>query len=134
MYILEEWHTDSGVFRPPLVDGRFILLNGGVTVFLRNRIEEGKQTTIAAYGVYALKANQFSYRYEEPSVFTQTTSGITVSNRPFWEGMRSFQATRDGESIRLSAGTGEEFVITKTDLRYSQKGKLQRVWRRIVSQ
>jgi hypothetical protein len=27
-YILEEWHTDFGVFRPPQVEGRVAFLNG----------------------------------------------------------------------------------------------------------
>ena len=133
VYVLEEWHTDTGVFRPPQVDGRFILLNGTVVVFLRNRIDEAKQVTVAAYGSYVLKASEFSYRYDEPSVFTQTSSGIVVSNRPFWEGMRSFVATRDGDNVRLVSQTAEEFLFTPRGLQYSQKGKVQRVWRRITS-
>jgi hypothetical protein len=133
IYILEEWHTDTGVFRPPQVEGRFILLNGAVVVFLRNRIQEAHQTTIAAYGSYVLKANEFSYRYEEPSVFTQTSSGITVSHKLFWEGMRSFSASHEGETVRLRSATGEEFLFSPAGLKYSQKGKVQRVWRRIPS-
>jgi hypothetical protein len=113
IYILEEWHTDTGVFRPPQVDGRFIVLNGAVVVFLRNRIQEANQTTTAAYGSYALKANEFSYRYEEPSVFIQTSSGITVSHKLFWEGMRSFSATRDGETVRLRSATGRSSCSLK---------------------
>ena len=27
VYALEEWHTESGVFRPPQIDGRFSMLN-----------------------------------------------------------------------------------------------------------
>lgn len=131
IYVLEEWHTDAGVFRPPQVDGRFALLNGAVVVFLRNRIQETNQTTIVAYGTYTLKANEFAYGYEEPSVFNQTSSGITVSHKRFWEGMRPFSASRDAEAVRLSSATGEEFLFSRAGLKYSQKGKVQRIWRRI---
>jgi hypothetical protein len=33
-YILEEWHTDAGVFRPPQVEGRVVFLNGAVVTIL----------------------------------------------------------------------------------------------------
>ena len=28
VYILEEWNTDAGAFRPPKVDGRLVFYNG----------------------------------------------------------------------------------------------------------
>src|SRR5438552_2206543 len=40
VYALEEWQTESGVFRPPQVEGRGTLLNGTITVILHNRINE----------------------------------------------------------------------------------------------
>jgi hypothetical protein len=36
-YILEEWHTDTGVFRPPQVEGRVVFLNGAVVTILIDR-------------------------------------------------------------------------------------------------
>jgi hypothetical protein len=30
VYALDEWHIDGKVFRPPQVDGRFVLNNGAV--------------------------------------------------------------------------------------------------------
>ena len=133
MYALEEWHTDTGVVRPPQVDGRFIALNGAVVVILHNRMQEANQTTTASYGSYVLNATGFAYRYEEPSVFTQTSSGITVSHKAPWEGMRSFAVSRDGETVILRSATGEEFVFSREGVKYAQKGKILRVWRRIPS-
>lgn len=133
MYALEEWHTDTGVFRPPQVEGRFTVLHGAVVVVLHNRIQEANQTTNASYGSYVLNAQEFAYRYEEPSVFTQTSAGITVSHKPFWEGMRSFSVSREGETVRLLSTTGEEFLFSREGMKYAQKGKVLRVWRRIPS-
>ena len=76
VYALEEWHTESGVFRPPQVEGRGVLLNGTITVILHNRMKESPQTTIASYGTYILTPTEFSYRYTEASVFTITPSSI----------------------------------------------------------
>jgi hypothetical protein len=131
IYAIEEWHTDAGVFRPPQVDGRFILLNGAVAIILHNRIQEAKQTTTASYGSYVLSATEFSYRYEEPSVFTQTSSEITVSHKAPWEGMRSFSVSRDGDTVLLRSATEQEFLFSRAGLKYSEKGKVLRVWRRI---
>lgn len=133
IYALEEWHTDTGVFRPPQVDGRFVALNGAVVVVLHNRIQRSNQTTTASYGSYVLKPTEFSYRYEEPSVFTQTSAGVTVSHKAPWEGMRSFSASRDGEAVRFRSASGEEFLFSQEGLKYSEKGKVLRVWRRISS-
>jgi hypothetical protein len=133
MYALEEWHTDTGVFRPPQVEGRFTALHGAVVLVLHNRISEANQTTNASYGSYVLNAKEFAYRYEAPSVFTQTSTGITVSHKPFWEGLRSFAVSRDGEAVLLRSATGEEFLFSREGLKYSQQGKVLRVWRRLPS-
>jgi hypothetical protein len=133
IYVLEAWHTDAGVFRPPQVEGRFILLNGAVITVLHNRIQESNQTTLASYGSYVLNLTEFSYRYDKPSVFTQTSSGIAVSHKAPWEGMRSFAVSRDGETVRLRSATEEEFLFSRDGVKYSQSGKLLRVWRRIPS-
>jgi hypothetical protein len=133
VYALQEWHIDNGVFHPPQVEGRFTLLNGAVVAVIHNRIEEANRKTIVSYGNYVLTAKEFSYRYEDAAVFTQTSSGITVSNKPFWEGMRSFDVSREGETVRFLSATGEEFLFSREGIKYSQKGKVLRVWRRIQS-
>jgi hypothetical protein len=134
MYALQEWHTSGGVFRPPQVEGRFVLLNGALVLVLHNRIQKANQTTVASYGSFVLAATQFSYRYEETSTFTQTPSGITVSPKAPWEGMRSFSASREGDVVRLRAGNGQqEFLFTAEGLTYSENGKVLRVWRRVTS-
>jgi hypothetical protein len=109
------------------------LLNGAVVTVLHNRIQESNQTTLASYGSYVLSSTEFSYRYDEPSVFTETSSGITVSRKAPWEGMRVFSASHDGETVRLRSATGEEFLFNRAGLNYSQKGTVLRVWRRIPS-
>jgi hypothetical protein len=140
VYSLEEWHTESGVFRPPQLEGRSVLLNGTIVVILHNRMQESPRTTIASYGIYVLDAKEFSYRYVEPSVFTQTRSDIAVSHKPPWEGMRSFTVSREGDTVRLrSKGGQQEFLSTPEGVTYSdgQSGGTfvgKRVYRRILSE
>ncbi len=131
VYALEEWHTDSGVFRPPQVDGRFAVINGGITLVLHNRIQEASPTTVAAWGNYRLDKGTFHYGYLDWSVFAQPASGITVSRKLPWEGMRTFAASREGDALRLSAESGDEMLFSAEGIRFSQKGKLLRVWRRL---
>ena len=45
VYILEEWNTDAGAFRPPKVDGRLVFFNGNVVFTTRNAISDTSQIT-----------------------------------------------------------------------------------------
>src|SRR6516162_9342690 len=131
-YILEEWHTDTGVFRPPQVEGRVVFLNGAVVTILIDKMREERQVTVAEFGVYELREGSFSYRYDNASTFTQTTSTITVSHTLPREGMRDFDVTHEGATVRLRSRSAEqaEFLINAEGIKYSIGGKLLRVWRR----
>jgi hypothetical protein len=135
-YILEEWHIDDGVFRKPQADGRFVILNGAVVTNLINKIQEDRQITAVLFGVYQLSAGSFSYRYDNTLIFTQTESTITVSHRLPWEGMRDFDIIQEGASVRLRSRSSEgaDFMFSAEGLRYSEGGKLLRVWRRSILQ
>ncbi len=132
VYSLQEWHIPSGVFRPPQVEGRFVLLNGAVVLITQDRSQEGRQRTVASYGSYILSADRFAYRYEDQSIFTETAAGISVLRRMPWEGRRSFDASREGEAVRLRAcGGPQEFRFQTAGLTYSAEN-IVRIWRRVT--
>jgi hypothetical protein len=135
-YILEEWHIDENVFRPPQVEGRVVFLNGAVVSTLINKTQEDRQITVALFGVYQLSAESFSYRYDNSSIFIQTGSTITVSHRPPFEGMRDFDIAREGATVRLRSRSSEraDFIFDAEGQRYLEGGKLLRTWRRSMSQ
>jgi hypothetical protein len=135
-YILEEWHDADRVFRPPQVEGRFVLLNGAVVTILINKMREERQTTGTLFGIYELSAGSFSYRYDNASVFTKTESAINVSHDLPWEGMRDFDITQEGTTVRLRSRSAEraEFSFNVDGIRYSEGEKLLRVWRRLKLQ
>ena len=133
VYALEEWQTESGVFRPPQVDSRFSMLNGTIIVILHNRMKESPQTTVAASGIYVLTAREFSYKYPDRSIFTINPDSITVSHKPAWEGMRTFDVTWEGDNLRLRSQSGQqEWFFTPEGETYSETNGntfLKRVWR-----
>jgi hypothetical protein len=77
-YILEEWHGEDRVFRPPQVEGRVVFCNGAVVTILINKMHEEPLITFIAFGGYELSAGPFSYRYDNASIFTQTESAINL--------------------------------------------------------
>jgi hypothetical protein len=129
VYTLEEWHSEGQVLRPPQVDGRFVLMNGTVTTVLLNDSQESNRTSNAQFGKYVLDETNFSYGYDIRSSFTQTPSTITVSRIPSIAGMRRFAVSVEGNTVHFKSGQ-QEFVFTPEGLRYSENGKLLRVWRR----
>lgn len=140
IYSLEEWHTSSGVFRPPQVEGRATLQNGTIIFIIHDRMKESPQTTIATYGEYRLTAKEFAYRYVSPSTFTMTENSFTVAHAFPWQGMRAFEVIREGKNVRLRAKAGpQEFLFTPAGHTYADGGidnvsAGKRVWGRIPEQ
>jgi hypothetical protein len=131
-YILEEWRIDETVFRPPQVEGRVVFLNGAVVSILINNTQEDRKFTVALFGIYQLNQNYFSYRYDNSSIFVQTASSITESHKPPFEGLRDFDITRDGATVQIQSRSSERasFVFDADGQKYSEGGKLVRVWKR----
>ena len=130
VYVLQEWHRNGEVMRPPLVDARIVYLNG-LTVFISYDGSQETKKTFAGYGVYEFETGKFSYRYERVSVVSKTASEASVSDKLPWEGLRSFTASIDGNGIHLRAVDGpQESWFNTEGLTYSD-GTQKRVYRRV---
>ena len=131
LYTLEEWHKDGEAFRPPQVEGRFILLNGVIMTILDNKMQPSNRSTTVLIGKYELTSDRFAYGYDDVSVFTEAADAPKVSHKPMWEGMRAFTPGIEGDLVRLREENGSrEFVFTNEGLDYFVDGKLLRKWRR----
>jgi hypothetical protein len=130
VYVLQEWHRNGEILRPPLIDGRSVLLNNRLIFIVHDRAQASNQTTRAGYATYILEPGQFSYSYEAMSVITQTADGTSVSEKLPWEGLRTFAASIENNEIHFRATNGpQEFRFTADGLSYSD-GKQMRVYRR----
>ena len=131
VYVLQEWHRNAEVMRPPLVDARIVLLNGRI-VFISHDGSQEPRKTIAGYGVYVLEPSKFSYLYKRFSMVTQTENGASVSEKLPWDGLRPYAANIDGNGIHFRATNGpQEWWFNADGLSYSD-GTQMRVYRRIT--
>jgi hypothetical protein len=131
VYVLQEWHRNAEVMRPPLVDARIVLLNGRI-VFISHDGSQEPGKTFAGYGVYVLEAGKFSYRYERSSIVTQTANGASVSEKLPWDGLRAYAVDIDGGRIHFRATNGpQEWWFNADGLSYSD-GTQMRVYRRVT--
>ena len=134
LYILEEWHKDGEVLRPPQAQGRFILLNGVIMTILDNKMQPSSRATTVLVGKYELTSEKFSYGYDDVSIFTEEADSTKVSHKPLWEGMRGFIPSIEGDRLRLRQENGmRELLFTSEGLDYSENGKLLRKWRRTTN-
>jgi hypothetical protein len=133
IYVLEEWHADGKVFRPPQVAGRVVYLNGTFVAILENKADESKQTTSALFGTYSLQPDSFGYRFDERGVFTETPNGVTASHALPFEGMRSFDVVVDGSATALRSRSSDEAVwsFTPDGFTYAEHGQVLRAYRRV---
>jgi hypothetical protein len=129
VYILEEWNIDGQTFRPPAVEGRFVILNGNIMTVLIDTTQDSKRTYTTLYGVYSLTPDSFAYKYETRTTFTQTDK-ISLSRAIPWEGMREFTVKQEGNSVHLQSGEKAAFDFNPDGEIYSEGGKVLRVWHR----
>jgi hypothetical protein len=130
-YVLEEWHRDGGVLRPPVVEARTVLLNGLLTFIAFDRAKEDNKTAISGYAKYILEPGKFSYGYEGWTAVAEKASGPSVSHDLPWQGLRTFTASIENNEIRFRATDGpQEFRFSANSLSYSD-GKQTRVYRRM---
>ena len=133
VYVLQEWHRNGEVFRPPLVDARVIYLNGQ-TVFISYDGSQETKKTFSGYGIYVVEVGEFSYRYERVSVVSQTARDASVSEKLPWDGLRRFAASINGNEIHFKAIDGpQESWFTPEGLIYSD-GTQKRIYRRITEE
>ena len=130
VYILDEWTIGGQTFRPPAVEGRFVILNGNIVTVLIDATQESKRSYNALFGVYSLTPTSFAYKYETRAGFTQTTDNISLSRVMPWEGMRDFTVKQEGNFVHLQFGETAAFDFNPERLTYSEGGRVLRVWHR----
>jgi hypothetical protein len=134
VYVLDEWHTDGDIFKPPQVEGRFLVMGGTISTVLINNAQAENKTSAIYLGKYTWDGTHFTYGYETTSRFAETPTGITADHKAPFDGMRSFtiQKTAQG-TVRLRSDTGQEFVFTQGGARFTD-GTTVRVYRRLTTQ
>lgn len=131
VYVLEAWQKEGEMFRPPQVEGRFIVFNGVFMTILDNRTQPSIRVTTVLSGKYEMSPGRFAYAYDDVSIFTEEADATKASHKPLWEGMRGFSASMEGESLRLRQENGtREFLFNDEGLDYFENGKLLRKWHR----
>jgi len=132
VYLLEESKLNGEVFKPPQVSGRWVVLNGAVLWIFYDRTQPSKPTTSAGVGHYTIDGTSYAYRYDEVEVYTQTDAGISVSRKPFWEGMRSYSLVPGADQVRLQhAESKTDFVCSADGLTFGFGQGNYRKYRRI---
>src|SRR5262245_51995811 len=100
-YVLEEWHRDGSVLRPPVVEARTVLVNGLLTFIAFDRERADNKSAISGYARYVLEPGKFSYGYEGWTAVTEKGSGLSVSHDVPWQGLRTFRASIENNEIRF---------------------------------
>ena len=129
-WILEEWHIKGQVVSPPKVEARFIVHDNALELLMLNRAGE-KPWYWYGYGKYTLDASTFSMGFDEAAFFMESTSGITVSHKLPWEGMKSFGIGKVNNQLHMGPSNDNyEIIVDGNTLIYKKDGKILRTYRR----
>jgi hypothetical protein len=133
-YEIEGWRQDGALLAPPVVEGRFLLVNGTITTILRNRSMKGTDLTTVLLGTYTLSDTHFEYEYSDTSVIREGEVSATVSHVPLWIGGRVFEISETDKRVVFSSKSArQEFLFTSRGISYSEDGVELRRWRRSSS-
>jgi hypothetical protein len=129
-WILEEWHIKGQVIHPPKVEARFIVHDNALELIMLNRAGE-KPWSWYGYGKYTLDASTFSMGFDEAAMFVESTSGITVSHKLPWEGMKSFGISTGKKQLHMGpSDDNREMIVDGNTLIYKKDSKIVRTYRR----
>jgi hypothetical protein len=129
-WILEAWHIKGQVATPPKVEARFIVHDNALELLMLNRAGE-KPWSWYGYGKYTLDASTFSMVFDEAAFFIESTSGITVSHKLPWEGMKSFGIGSENNQLHMGpSDDNREMIVDGNTLIYKKDGKIVRTYRR----
>ncbi len=129
-WILEEWHIKGQVVSPPKVEGSFIVHDNAFALILLNRAGE-VPWSYYGYGKYTLDASTFSMGFDEAAFFKESTSGITVSHKLPWEGMKPFGIGKVNNQLHMGPSDDNyEIIVDGNTLTYKKDGKILRTYRR----
>ena len=129
-WILEEWHVKGQAVRSPKVEGRLIFRDNFFMATLLNRAGE-EPTSWYSYGKYTLDASTFSMGFDESATFKESASGITVSRKLPWEGMKSFELGMENNQLQMRpVESGPELVFEGNSFFLKFNGKTIRTYRR----
>ncbi len=129
-WILKEWHIKGQVVSPPKVEARFIVHDNALELLMLNRAGE-KPWYWYGYGKYTLDASTFSMGFDEAAFFIESTSGITVSHKLPWEGMKSFGIGKVNNQLHMGPSDDNyEIIADGNTLIYKKDGKILRTYRR----
>jgi hypothetical protein len=128
---LEQWQVGDRLLSPPQADGR-ASIHDGVNLVLLHWSADGSRKSLYGYGTYSLSNGSWTYGYDRYLAYTEGPSGITVSERPPFEGRRTYAISTDGQKVKLDNDNGRWQLIFEGDvLTYLDNGKLLRKWRRV---
>jgi len=131
-WILEEWHMKDQIERPPKVEGRFFLQDGAFVLILVNQAT-AEPSTYYGYGTYTSDPSTFSMGFDKAELFKETASGITVSRKLPWEGMKSFEISKKDHQLDMLSADGTEMIVEGNSLILKSKGKVTRTYQRAES-
>ena len=115
---------------PPKVEGRFVIRDDAFVLILLNRAGE-PPWSYYGYGKYTLDASTFAMGFDQEAVFLEKASGISVSHKPSWEGMKSFGIEMENNQLHMRpAEGGSEMIVDGNTLIIEKDGKIARTYRR----
>jgi hypothetical protein len=131
IYGLASWHTGEQVDVPPVAQGRWVIMQGGVVSTLIKDNADGSRAVVALYGRYELEDSKFRYCYDGGDATVHGAAGAAPMAIPvtFGEFMQ-YAVTRDGEGLLL-ANDHAELRLSPRGIDYYEDGAVQRTWLRL---
>ena len=130
VYKMASWHTGDQVDYPPVADGRWVIMQGGVVSTLIKDNPDGSKAVVALYGRYEVEDGGFRYLYEGGEAVVHGADGAASMAIPVTFGeFMEYAVTRDGDGLRL-ANDHAELRLSPRGIDYYENGQVQRKWLR----
>ena len=128
-WVLEEWHHEGRVLRPPAVGGRWSNQDG-VVMATFHRQSDGSYQSFAGYGRYEITADTWGYAYDRVQTARGTTPEDAVLTVREGGAMRSFSVSQEGDTVVLLA-EGDRREYDERFFTFMLEGAVLRKYRKV---
>lgn len=131
VYRMASWQTGDRIDRPPVADGRWVIMQGGVVSTLIKDDPDGSKAVIALFGRYEIEDGLFRYCYDGGSAMVHRAGGAEPAAIPVTFGkMMEWSVRRDGDGMVLRSAPAS-LHLTARGIDYAENGVVERRWLRL---
>ena len=130
IWVLQEWHLEDQILRPPRAVGRTIFLGGTVSLLMRYDAGE-RENHRYGLGRFVIEGDRLHYGYDQMFDYSRDVGGARSTPQAGAGKLRPYRLSMEAGCLVCTAEThGSRLLFAPERLEVYGEGRLLRTWSR----